>query len=481
MPVVTVRLPTPLRPHAGGAPELSLEASTLAELLTRVAEDYPGLGQRLLTPEGDVRAFVNIFVGEHNMSALDGQQTELEDGQVISILPAVAGGSGKARDRHLERLRQEVGELEPLQAQAMAADGAALIDVREPDEIASGSPEGALRMGRGYLELRIEEEIPDLDRPVIVLCASGSRSLLAGGDLRRLGYSRVYSVAGGFNRWKDDGLPFTVPRVLDADARARYARHLLMPEVGERGQMRLMDSKVLLVGAGGLGSPAALYLAAAGVGRIGIVDHDVVDRSNLQRQVIHSEERVGESKVASAREAIRQLNSAVTVTGHACYLNSENVEDIFGDYDVILDGADNFPTRYLVNDACVKLGIPNVHGAVYRFEGQLSVFWPGRAGAPGPCYRCLFPEPPPPELAPSCAEAGVLGILPGVIGLMQSVETIKLLLGVGEPLVGRLLHYDALAARFHELKVERDVGCAYCGEGQVFPGYVDYQLFCGQG
>ncbi|SEO67080.1 molybdopterin-synthase adenylyltransferase MoeB [Aquisalimonas asiatica] len=478
MPVVTVRIPTPLRGHVEGRPEVTLEGQTVGDVLNRLATDYPALGQRLLTPEGRVRTYVNVFVGEHNMTALDGWQTPVSEGQVVSVLPAVAGGAGRARDRRLERLRESVDELEPRQAHTMLAGGAALIDVREPDEVAEGSPDGALRLGRGYLELRVEDEIPDLDRPVMVMCGGGTRSLFAAEDLQRLGYTRVYSVAGGFNQWKNEGLPFSIPRMLDADARARYSRHLLMPEVGEAGQARLLDSKVLLVGAGGLGSPAALYLAAAGVGTIGIVDHDVVDRSNLQRQVIHSEERVGLSKVESAREAIRHLNSSVTVVGHEAHLESGNVEDLFSGYDVIVDGTDNFPSRYLINDACVKLGLPNVHGAVYRFEGQVTVFWPGRPDAPGPCYRCLFPEPPPPELAPSCAEAGVLGVLPGVVGLMQSVETIKLLLGIGEPLVGRLLHYDALAARFHELRVERDTGCAYCGDGVQFPGYVDYQAFC---
>jgi molybdopterin/thiamine biosynthesis adenylyltransferase len=382
------------------------------------------------------------------------------------------------RERRLAELRQQVPELSPAEARALQAGGACLIDVREPDEIAQGSPEGALRLGRGYLELRIEEQVPDQQRPLLVLCGGGTRSLFAAEDLKRLGYQDVRSVAGGFSRWKEQGLPFEVPKLLDADARQRYSRHLLMPEVGEQGQRKLLDGRVLLVGAGGLGSPAALYLAAAGVGTLGILDHDVVDRSNLQRQVLHNEERVGQSKVASARRTLSALNSTVRVVEHEEYLSSANVERIFAGYQVIVDGSDNFATRYLVNDACVRHRLPNVHGAVYRFEGQTTVFWPGRAQEPGPCYRCLYPEPPPPELAPSCAEAGVLGVLPGVIGLLQAVETLKILLDLGEPLVGRLLCYDALAARFTELRIPRNPACAYCGDEAVFPGYVDYERLC---
>ena len=384
----------------------------------------------------------------------------------------------KAKDRRIAELKKLVPEVTPHEALDLQKQGAALVDVREPSEIAQGSPAEAYRLGRSFLELNVEEAIPDLDRTVLVTCESGLRSLFAGEELIRLGYTDVRSVGGGFTRWKNDGLPFEVPRVLDAHARERYSRHLLMPEVGEIGQLTLMDSKVLLVGAGGLGSPAALYLAAAGVGTLGIVDHDVVDRSNLQRQILHTDDRVGTPKVASARTAVESLNPSVKVVEHEVHLISDNVENIFTGYDVIVDGSDNFATRYLVNDACVKLKIPNVHGSVYRFEGQVTVFWPSYEPHPGPCYRCLYPEPPPPELAPSCAEAGVLGLLPGVIGLLEAVETIKILLGIGEPLVGRLLYYDALPARFSELKLERDPACRYCGQDAMFPGYVDYEAFC---
>lgn len=384
-----------------------------------------------------------------------------------------------ARER-LKQLRREIPEIEPTEAERLAESGAVLVDVREAEEIAQGSPKGALHLGRGYLELKIGDEVPDASRTVLCMCGGGSRSLFAADGLRRMGYADVRSVAGGFNRWKNEGLPFEIPRVLDADARARYARQISLPEVGEAGQARLTDARVLLIGAGGLGSPAGLYLAAAGVGTIGIVDHDTVDRSNLQRQILHADTRVGVSKVESARQAIRELNPAVEVIGFEERLSSDNVERIFEGFDVIVDGSDNFATRYLVNDACVKLGLPNVHGAVFRFEGQASVFWPaGPEG--GPCYRCLYPEPPPPEQAPSCAEGGVLGVLPGIVGTLQALETLKILLGVGQPMVGRLLCLDGAAAEFRELRVRADPACPYCAAGGEFPGYVDYERFCAAG
>jgi len=384
----------------------------------------------------------------------------------------------KAKDKRLTELKTSVPEVTPDRAAALQKDGAVLIDVREPDEVASGSPPDAQRLVRGFLELRVEDAVPDKERTVLVMCAGGVRSLFAAEGLQRLGYSDVRSVVGGFNAWKAEGLPVEVPRMLTAEQRERYGRHLLMPEVGEEGQIRLLDARVLLIGAGGLGSPAAYYLAAAGVGTIGLVDDDVVDRSNLQRQILHTDERVGTSKVRSAIATLKALNPSVEVRGHETRLDSRNVEEVFAGYDVIVDGSDNFPTRYLVNDACVKLGVPNVHGSIYRFEGQATVFWPGRPEDPGPCYRCLYPEPPPPEMAPSCAEAGVLGVLPGVIGMLEAVETVKLVLGRGDPLVGRLLAYDALRATFTELRLERDPSCRYCGDGAEFPGYVDYEQFC---
>lgn len=383
-----------------------------------------------------------------------------------------------AKDRRLAELKASIGEVAPREALAMQAQGAALIDVREADEIAAGSPVGALRLGRGFLELRVEDAVPDFDRPVVTMCAGGVRSLFAAEALQGLGYRRVKSIAGGFGRWKAEGLPFEVPAQLDQAARARYSRHLLMPEVGEAGQLRLLESRVLLVGAGGLGSPAAFYLAAAGVGTLGLVDDDVVDRSNLQRQILHTDASVGTPKVASARKTLEGLNPDVTINTFEARLGSDNIESILQGYDLVIDGSDNFPTRYLVNDACVKLGLPCVHGSVYRFEGQVTVFWPGCPERRGPCYRCLFPEPPPAEFAPSCAEAGVLGVLPGVVGLLEAVEALKILLGIGTPLVGRLLAYDALSARFTDYRVERDPHCAWCGDDKRFPGYIDYERFC---
>jgi len=380
------------------------------------------------------------------------------------------------RDERLEQLREEIPEIAPGEARRLIDEGAVLVDVREPAEIAQGSPAGALRPGRSYLEMRIEQSVPETDRTVLCLCGGGTRSLFAADGLRRLGYTDVRSVAGGFNRWKDEGLPFEVPGALDEDSLARYARQLSLPEIGEAGQEKLGRSKVLLVGAGGLGSPAAFYLAAAGVGTLGIVDHDTVDRSNLQRQILHTDDRVGMSKVESARRTLNALNPMVRVETHEARLSSHNIEHILAGHDLVVDGSDNFATRYLVNDACVKLGLPNVHGAVFRFEGQLSVFWPAR-DEQAPCYRCLYPEPPPPEQAPSCADAGVMGVLPGIIGTLQALEALKILLDRGEPMVGRLLCVDGLGTEFRELRVRRDPDCAYCA-GDRFPGYVDYERFC---
>lgn len=379
----------------------------------------------------------------------------------------------------LKRARERVKEVSPAEAAAEASSpgGRAplLLDVREDDEWQAGRIEGAVHVPRGLLEMRVESVEPDRSRRILVYCAGGNRSLLAGEALQSLGYADVASVAGGFKRWKDEGRPVqTAQAGLSVEDRRRYARHLAIPEVGETGQQKLLASKVLLVGAGGLGSPAAFYLAAAGVGTLTIVDDDVVDESNLQRQILHDTRKLSWPKVESAREALLALNPGITVNAVKERLTSANVERLFAGQDVIIDGCDNFPTRYLVNDACVKLRLPNVHGSVYRFDGQATVFWPGK----GPCYRCLYPEPPPAELSPSCAEAGVLGILPGVVGLLEAVETIKILLGQGSVLVSRLLVYDALGASFTELNLRRDPDCRWCADGAPFPGYVDYEAFC---
>ena len=378
--------------------------------------------------------------------------------------------------QYLQRIKEQVREVQPeeVRREQQGEESPLLLDVREPDEFSQGAIPGARHIPRGYLELRIEQEVPDRERPLVVYCAGGVRSALAVDSLQQLGYSNVTSLAGGFNGWKNAGLPFEIPRTLTDAQRNRYSRHLLVPEVGEAGQVKLLDSKVLLIGAGGLGSPAALYLAAAGVGTIGLVDDDVVDESNLQRQIAHSLNRVGQPKTTSARAAIENLNKDVKVVEHNERLVAENILGIINQYDLIVDGADNFPTRYLLNDASILARKPIVHGSIFRFEGQLTVFKP----FDGPCYRCLFPEPPPPEMAPSCAEAGVLGVLPGIIGSLQASEAIKLLLGIGDPMIGRLLLFDALETSFRELKLRRNPNCPACGEHATLTGVVDYDWTC---
>jgi molybdopterin/thiamine biosynthesis adenylyltransferase/rhodanese-related sulfurtransferase len=359
----------------------------------------------------------------------------------------------------LAAAKAEIREVDPAEAlELIARPGAVALDVREPDEYAQGAVPDALHIPRGHLESHIEGKVPDRDTPLVVYCAAGNRSAFAAQTLETLGYSDVVSVAGGFNRWKDQGHPIETPQTLGAEQRNRYQRHILLPEVGEKGQQRLLDSRVLLLGAGGLGSPAALYLAAAGVGTIGIIDMDVVDESNLQRQILHNVDRIGDRKVDSAKKTLTALNPDVDVVTYDVRLGADNVMAILGEFDVVVDGTDNFPTRYLVNDASLKVNVPVVHGSIFRFEGQATVFAP----FDGPCYRCMIPEPPPAELAPSCAEAGVLGVLPGIIGSIQAMEAIKLLLGLGEPLIGRLLAYDSLDQSFRTFKVNRDPECPAC-------------------
>ncbi len=356
--------------------------------------------------------------------------------------------------RTLQQLRERIREVPP---RAAFASNATLIDVREHHEWLDGHVEGALLSGRSHLEMQIGRLAPDPAAPLILYCQSGVRSLFAAATLESLGYRDVRSIAGGFEAWRAEGLPVVTPDTGKLD-RTRYSRHLRIPEIGEAGQRRLLASSVLIVGAGGLGSPAALYLAAAGVGRLTIVDDDRVDRSNLQRQILHNDERIGTLKVDSARRTLTALNPTITVDTHAVRFTPVNARELVADHDVVVDGCDNFPTRYLVNDACVAAGRVNVHGSIHRFDGQVSVFWPGR----GPCYRCIHPAPPPDELAPNCAEVGVLGVLPGVIGTLEAVETLKVLLGIGEPLVGRLLTYDALQGGFSEFRLRRSKDCAIC-------------------
>jgi molybdopterin/thiamine biosynthesis adenylyltransferase/rhodanese-related sulfurtransferase len=360
--------------------------------------------------------------------------------------------------------RAEVPEVTPIEANALRANPrAALVDVREDSEWEQGHIPGAHHVARSYIEQQIEAYVPDRSAPVILYCAGGVRSLFAGQTLRAMGYRDVVSMSGGFQQWKALGLPWTQPALLSDEQKRRYSRHLLVPEVGAEGQARLLRSRVLLIGAGGLGSPAALYLAAAGVGTIGIVDFDVVDISNLQRQILHSTDRLGEKKVVSAAATIQALNPEVEVVAHDEVLGPSNVERIIAGYDVIIDGTDTFDTRYILNDAAVVAGIPVVHASVFRFEGQLTTFIPFA----GPCYRCLYPTPPPPELAPGCSVAGVLGVVPGIMGTLQASEALKVLLGIGDTLAGRLLLFDALDSTFTELRLRRDPACPICSQAAV--------------
>jgi sulfur-carrier protein adenylyltransferase/sulfurtransferase len=371
--------------------------------------------------------------------------------------------------------RELLREIDPVRARERVSqdDGAVLVDIRERSEWETGWIDGAIRIPMSELGDQLEEY---RDRSLVIYCAHGNRSLRVAEALTEAGYDDAVSLAGGIVAWERAGLPVEVPGGLDAEQRRRYSRHLLIPEIGRSGQERLLEARVLLIGAGGLGSPAALYLAAAGVGRLGIVDDDVVDETNLQRQVLHSTAALGEPKVDSAVSRVQELNPDVEVVPYRERLTADNVDGILDEgWEVIVDGADNFPTRYLLNDASVWHGVPVVHGSIFRFEGQATVFKPGD----GPCYRCLFPQPPPPELAPSCAEGGVLGVLPGVIGSIQGAEALKLVLGIGEPLVGRLLLYDALAGSFDQVAVRRDPACPVCGDSPTITEYVDYVEFCG--
>ena len=358
----------------------------------------------------------------------------------------------------LNEAKSQIREVTPADVVDLVGT-ATFLDVREPDEYEQGTVPGAIHIPRGHLEFQVEGRLLEKDARIVVYCAGGVRSAFATKTLLDLGYSDVVSVDGGFNRWKDEGRPWITPQTLTPEQRNRYQRHLLLPEVGEAGQQKLLESKVLMLGAGGLGSPAALYLAAAGVGPLGIIDMDVVDASNLQRQILHNLDRIGDRKVDSAKKTLTLINPDLDVVTYDTRLGADNILDIIDGYDLIVDGTDNFPTRYLVNDAALLKRIPVVHGSIFRFEGQITVFDPYN----GPCYRCMIPEPPPAELAPSCSEAGVLGVLPGIVGSIQALEAIKLLLGIGDTLVGRLLAFDALEESFRTFKVRRDPACPACG------------------
>jgi molybdopterin/thiamine biosynthesis adenylyltransferase/rhodanese-related sulfurtransferase len=372
----------------------------------------------------------------------------------------------------LAQTKKNIREIDPDGAEARL-DDATFLDVRELDEYEQGTVPDAVFIPRGHLESQVENKVSK-DKPVVVYCAGGTRSAFAAETLQELGYTDVVSMRGGFGRWKDEGRPWITPSVLTPEQRTRYHRHVLLPEIGEAGQQKLLETKVLLLGAGGLGSPAAMYLAAAGVGTLGMVDMDVVDSSNLQRQILHNVDRIGERKVDSAKKTLTALNPDVDVVTYDVRLGADNILDIIDGYDVVVDGTDNFPTRYLLNDASLLKRIPVVHGSIFRFEGQVTVFKP----YDGPCYRCLLPEPPPAELAPSCAEAGVLGVLPGIVGSIQGLEAIKVALDLGDPLVGRLLAYDALEESFRTFKVRRDPQCPACGENAGEIVIAEYDELC---
>src|SRR3954466_11501134 len=373
----------------------------------------------------------------------------------------------------LNAARHRITEIDPETAEARL-DGATFLDVRELDEYEQGMIPGSVFIPRGHLESQAENKLPAKTAPIVVYCAGGTRSAFAADTLQQLGYSDVVNMTGGFGRWKNEGRPWITPAVLTPEQRNRYHRHVLLPEVGEAGQQKLLGSKVLLLGAGGLGSPAAMYLAAAGVGTLGIIDMDVVDASNLQRQILHNVDRIGERKVDSAKKTLVALNPDVNVVTYDVRLGADNILNVFDGYDVIVDGTDNFPTRYLVNDASLVKRIPVVHGSIFRFDGQITVYNP----FVGPCYRCQVPEPPPPQLAPSCSEAGVLGVLPGIIGSIQAMEAIKLILGLGDPLVGRLLAYDALEQSFRTFKINRDPACPACGPDAGEIVIAEYDELC---
>ncbi len=385
----------------------------------------------------------------------------------------IASVRRETREISLDEVKRRIDEGEPV----------TLVDVREREELDGGMMPGAVSIPRGFLEIEVERRLPDKSARIVTYCAGGTRSALAAKTLADLGYTNVETANPGFVRWKEIGYPIQAPKGLTPAQHDRYSRHLMLPEIGEAGQEKLLAAKVLMVGTGGLGAPVSLYLAAAGIGTLGLVDADTVEASNLQRQVIHATSRIGMRKVESAEKVIRDLNPDVKVVPFAVRLDRSNVDEIFRDWDVVVDGTDNFPTRYLINDASVLLGKPVAHGSVFRFDGQVTTFVPSRAAARlgievGPCYRCLYPEPPPREFAPNCQEAGVLGILPGLVGMLQATEVLKLVLGLGDPLVGRLLTYDSLRMKFRELKLRRNPSCAMCGPSPSITGYVDDDGSC---
>jgi sulfur-carrier protein adenylyltransferase/sulfurtransferase len=458
MPMITVMIPVPLRTYVDNRASVAVEATSVADALHDVVAAFPEIRQQLFDDTGALRRFIVVFRNGEDIRMLNGLASSLAPGDALEILPAIAGGNEafKSSTEWRKTLAREVRHVLPDEAQSSPA---VRLDVRTADEWAQGHLPHAIHLDRGFLELQIESVVPDRGVPILVYCESGARSLFAANALNLLGYTQVFSLADGVRGWKAAGLPLVSLKSISATHRQRYLRQLALPEVGEAGQLKLLESKILVVGVGGLGCPAALYLAAAGIGTLGIADDDVVERSNLHRQILHREDRVGRKKVEVGAEQIGNLNSDVKVISHDVRITDDNVDDLVRDYDLVIDGSDNFSTRYMLNDACLRERKILVHGSVYRFEGMVSVF-----GTPGgPCYRCLFPIHPPAELAPSCAEGGVLGILPGTIGLLQATEAIKSILGIGNVLSGRAIRYEALGATFRELRFPKAPDCM-CNE-----------------
>jgi len=464
--MVKVLIPVPLRSRSSGDSSLDLNAGTVAEAMTVLVTRHPGLQPQLFGADGRLRTFVNLFLNGQDIRMADGLATKLCDADELEIVPAIAGGVHRDLSAWRAELQTTIPAIEP-EALHNDADGAVVLDVRTSEEWDAGHLSSATHLDRGFLEARIETLVPDRGTPIVCYCESGLRSLFAAQSLLTLGYRRVSSLTGGFAAWKAANLPVTRTDPAEKLALQRYKRHLSIPEVGPEGQMKLNDSSILIIGAGGLGCPAAFYLAAAGVGRIGLVDHDTVDASNLQRQILYRPDMLGQLKATSARTTLLGFNPLITVEAYPERLTAERAHVLFGQYDVILDATDNFSSRYLINDAAVVAGKPVVHGAVYRFDGQASVF----GLADGPCYRCFSAEAPPPELAPSCAEGGVLGVLPGIVGLVMATEAVKLLLGIGRPMSGVMTHYDALAGTFRTLRFARRDDCLACGRTRSFPAF----------
>lgn len=462
-----IYIPTPLRRFTENNDVVEVKSDFVLQAMQALIQIYPNLKTQLFDDTGQLRHFINIFLNDADIRLRDGVNTPITEYDTLDILPAIAGGMNDMLSmsdwRH--QLEDDIMQLKAGSAEQWLADNASgvIIDVRMRQEWSVGHIPNSQHIDRGFLELQIEQSVVSRNTPILIYCASGARSLFAANTLKTMGYHQVCNLVGGINAWKNSGLAIETPIHLGEKHRARYMRHLSIPEVGELGQVKLLKSKVLVVGAGGLGCPVAQYLAAAGVGTLGIIDHDVVDISNLQRQILHTEKFIGKNKVESAKQALTAINSSINVKTYPQRLDFQLATELIVEYDVIVDCTDNFETRYLINDIATEFNKPVVHGSVYRFDGQVSVFHADK----GPCYRCVYPEAPPAELAPPCADAGVLGVLPGTIGLLQATEAIKLILKIGKSLIGKTIRYDALNTSFRTLSLAKDPHCKSCGQPPI--------------